>query len=143
MRGLRRVGVHWLLVSLWAASLFTLAFPARAQAQAGGTGTHVVAAGETLSEIARQYGTDVASLLKLNGLQDANFVYAGQQLVVSGDGASQSRWQDAEVERATPRQQESNWGAQNSNAPYQRAGLAWEPDAVSHSPYRDPQWQQD
>jgi LysM repeat protein len=137
---LRRVGVRRLLVSLWAVSLFTLAFPARAQAQAEGPGTHVVAAGETLSEIARQHGTDVATLLELNGLSDANFVYSGQQLVVSGRSGNQARRQDAEVESEQPnrQQQNSGWEPQNAGAPYQRAGVAWEPESVQFSPYRDP-----
>ena len=42
---------------------------------------HVVQPGETLSEIAKQYGTTVASLRRLNSLQDANFVWYGQRLV--------------------------------------------------------------
>ncbi len=43
---------------------------------------HIVQPGETLSEIARQYGTTVESLQELNGLTDANYVWYGQQLLV-------------------------------------------------------------
>lgn len=48
---------------------------------------HVVQPGETLSEIAKQYGTTVASLRQLNSLQDANFVWYGQRLVVDQGGS--------------------------------------------------------
>jgi LysM repeat protein len=51
-------------------------------------GVHVVRAGETLSGIARQYGVSAASLAEANGLQNQNFIYAGQRLVVPGLGAS-------------------------------------------------------
>ncbi len=43
---------------------------------------HIVQPGETLSQIARQYGTSVESLQELNGLPDANYVWYGQRLLV-------------------------------------------------------------
>ena len=48
---------------------------------------HIVQPGETLSEIANQYGTTVATLRQLNSLRDANFVWYGQRLVVDGGGS--------------------------------------------------------
>lgn len=48
---------------------------------------HIVQPGETLSEIAKQYGTTVSSLRQLNSLQDANFVWYGQRLVVDQGGS--------------------------------------------------------
>ncbi|MYH61832.1 MAG: LysM peptidoglycan-binding domain-containing protein [Caldilineaceae bacterium SB0675_bin_29] len=48
---------------------------------------HIVQPGETLSEIAKQYGTTVASLRQLNSLQDANFVWYGQRLVIDQGGS--------------------------------------------------------
>lgn len=46
-----------------------------------GEGTrHIVAAGETLSEIAGRYGTDVATLARINGLADPDRLLVGQQL---------------------------------------------------------------
>src|SRR5207248_869210 len=42
--------------------------------------THVVQEGETLSGIAADAGTDVATLLQLNGLDDADQLLVGQQL---------------------------------------------------------------
>ncbi len=41
---------------------------------------HVVAPGETLSEIAKQYDVDVDTLTILNGISDADEIFAGQQL---------------------------------------------------------------
>ena len=144
MRWSSGVVVRALLVGVWAVSLLCLAYPARVQAQGGGGGTHVVATGETLSQIARQYGTDVSTLMALNGLSNANFVYVGQQLVVSGGGG----WEPPQREETTsswdaPANQRQGVAAEPpaSGRPYQRAGVAWEPEATQRSPYRDPvQW---
>jgi LysM repeat protein len=145
MRWSRRVIVRMLLVGVWAVSLLVLVFPARAQAQAGRGGIHVVAAGETLSHIARRYGTDVSTLLALNDLSNANLVYVGQQLVVSGGGGGwQPQWEDEEPERYTAdyQRQGVGWEAQSSGGPYQRAGVGWDPQESRRSPYRDP-WREE
>lgn len=42
--------------------------------------THVVAEGETLSEIAARYGTTVEAIMELNGLTDPNTIPAGMVL---------------------------------------------------------------
>ncbi len=60
---------------------------------AGGSaagGVHVVQRGETLYSIARRYGTSVSALVQANGLRNANFIYVGQRLVVSGGGGGGS-----------------------------------------------------
>jgi len=44
--------------------------------------THIVLAGETLSSIARQYGTTVWAIVVHNNLANANLIYAGQRLVI-------------------------------------------------------------
>jgi LysM repeat protein len=51
-----------------------------------GGGVHVVQRGETLSSIALRYGTSVSALVQANGLRNANFIYVGQRLVISGGG---------------------------------------------------------
>ncbi|MBC7251163.1 MAG: LysM peptidoglycan-binding domain-containing protein [Anaerolineae bacterium] len=43
---------------------------------------HVVKWGETLSMIARHYGTTVASIVQANNLRDPNHIYAGQRLII-------------------------------------------------------------
>ena len=43
---------------------------------------HIVQPGETLSQIARQYGTTVENLQELNDLPDANYVWYGQRLLI-------------------------------------------------------------
>src|SRR5690349_12592911 len=125
--------VRLLLVGMWALSLLILAYPARAQAQGGGGSIHVVESGETLSQIARQYGTDVATLLELNGMSNANFVYVGQQLVVAGGGggyAEQGRGPSYEPERAERAEypQGQGWEPQGSADDYHAAGRGWEPE---------------
>jgi lipoprotein-anchoring transpeptidase ErfK/SrfK len=135
MKWSRGMVVRMVLVCLWAVSLLTLAFPASAQAQGGGGGVHVVEAGETLSQIARQYGTDVATLLALNGLGNANLVYVGQQLVVGGGGGPAAQGRDESSGRPNTN------GGQGASGPYQRAGVGWQPEGEQRTPYReDPQW---
>lgn len=41
---------------------------------------HIVQAGETLSEIAQQYGVDMGDIMELNGIRDADTVRVGQTL---------------------------------------------------------------
>ena len=49
---------------------------------------HIVKSGETLSSIAARYGTKVNAIVALNGLKDANHIYARQHLKVPAkDGA--------------------------------------------------------
>ncbi len=50
----------------------------------GGSGTHTVTAGETLSGIAARYGTTAAQLASANGLGDPNKIRSGQVLEVPG-----------------------------------------------------------
>jgi LysM repeat protein len=63
--------------------LVALALPAAAQAQGQ---VHVVQRGETLYSIAVRYGTSVSALVQANGLRNANFIYVGQRLIISGSG---------------------------------------------------------
>ena len=47
------------------------------------TGTYyVVKSGDTLSAIAKKYGTTVAQLVKLNGIKNANLIYVNQKIRV-------------------------------------------------------------
>jgi len=63
---------------------------------AQGGGTHTIAAGETLTAIARRYQTDISTLMRLNAIGDPSLIRAGQVLVVpsnvlgSGAGRSES-----------------------------------------------------
>lgn len=43
-------------------------------------GIHVVRWGETLSSIARRYGTCVQAIVRVNGLWNPNYIWAGQRL---------------------------------------------------------------
>ncbi len=143
----KRIVVRMLLTGMWTLSLFTLVYPARAQAQGGEGAIHRVVAGETLSQIARQYDTDVATLLELNGLVNANVVYVGQQLIVAGGGwaqpnREQPRWQDEESSADGPAEPSYNrqgvgWEPQQSRQAYQRAGVAWEPQRNDRNAYRE------
>ena len=49
--------------------------------------THRVRSGETLSVIARRYGTSVSAIMRANGLSSANRLRVGQRLNIPGRGA--------------------------------------------------------
>jgi len=51
-------------------------------------GVHVVKRGETLSSIARRYGTTVQAIMNNNGLRNANLIYVGQRLTLPGSDGS-------------------------------------------------------
>ncbi len=52
------------------------------------SGTYRVRRGDTLSSIARRFGTTVNALVRVNGLANANTIYAGQRLSIPGPGGS-------------------------------------------------------
>ena len=68
---------------LLAAPCWLPAMTVRAQEEtpaAGAPASHTIAPGETLSEIAKEYGIDMATLMLLNGITNADAIYAGQEL---------------------------------------------------------------
>ncbi|MCR3921519.1 MAG: M23 family metallopeptidase [Firmicutes bacterium] len=52
---------------------------------AAATFQHTIARGETLTTIAKRYGTSVKLLMQTNNLQNPNFIYAGQVLTLVTD----------------------------------------------------------
>lgn len=50
--------------------------------------THTVGWGDTLSELAVQYGTTVAKLVELNDITDPDFIVVGQVLKLTGDATT-------------------------------------------------------
>jgi LysM repeat protein len=71
------------------------ALPAQAQAQ-----VHVVRRGETLTAIATRYGTTPQSIVQLNGLANANYIYAGQRLKIPGGSSPAANTAGAYTVRA-------------------------------------------
>ncbi len=71
---------------VWAGSRLHLSGPAPAPIQlvSSTSGSHTIAAGETLGAIARRYGTTVAALARANGITDPNRIVAGRTLTVPG-----------------------------------------------------------
>jgi LysM repeat protein len=59
------------------------AAPAHAQTTVTCVRAHVIQRGETLSRIARTYNTSVSTLQAINGITNANRIYAGQTICVS------------------------------------------------------------
>lgn len=52
------------------------------------TVTHKVVRGDTLSALARKYGTTVNAIAKLNNIKNVNLIYVGQVLYISGKPSS-------------------------------------------------------
>jgi LysM repeat protein len=50
------------------------------------TGSYTVQRGDTLSTIARKFGTTVAAIVQANGIVNANLIYVGQTLRIPGGG---------------------------------------------------------
>lgn len=70
--------VYTLISSAAIAGMLTVATPVSAAE------TYTVQSGDTLSEIARDYGTTVDSLVSANNISDANFIVTGQTLTIPG-----------------------------------------------------------
>ena len=58
--------------------------------QATTSGTYTVKAGDTLSSIASSYNTTTAALASANSISNANLIYVGQVLTVTGTSSSTS-----------------------------------------------------
>ena len=56
----------------------------------GSTNSYVVKSGDTLSGIASRYGMSTSALASLNGISNANLIYPGQVLKVSGSSNGSS-----------------------------------------------------
>jgi lipoprotein-anchoring transpeptidase ErfK/SrfK len=65
--------------------ILTLLMPAPVEAKAR---VHVVKRGDTVTKIARRYGTSVKAIVRANGLKNPNRIYVGQKLRVSGKAKS-------------------------------------------------------
>ena len=50
-------------------------------------GSHQVRAGETLSQIAQRYGTDVGTLAALNDIRNPDLIHVGDQLTLPAGAA--------------------------------------------------------
>lgn len=62
----------------------------QAQNKIAGATYYTVRSGDTLSGIAAKYGTTSAKLQSLNGIMNANYIYVGQRLKVTGTAVKSS-----------------------------------------------------
>ena len=73
----------WTLVILASTLLILFSIrPAQAAPPAHGSFVHIVRWGETLSSLARHYGTSVAVIARFNGIANPNRIYAGQRIYI-------------------------------------------------------------
>jgi len=56
---------------------------------------HIVRRGETLSQVARKYGTSVQALVRLNGLKNSYLIRVGQKLKIPGKGGTPAEGQNS------------------------------------------------
>jgi cell wall-associated NlpC family hydrolase len=56
-------------------------------APASGGSTHAVQPGDTLKDIANQYGVDFSTLVSVNGLANPDLIYPGDQIQIPGDAS--------------------------------------------------------
>src|SRR5690606_36010449 len=54
------------------------------------TTTYVVKKGDTLSHIAKRFGTTVNELVRLNNIKNPNLIYVGQKLKIKGTASSEN-----------------------------------------------------
>lgn len=98
--------------------------------QLAGT-VYTVRPGDTLSQIAANYGTTAQALLIANGLPNANFVWVGQQLRIAGAGSVAQAVQSAAAGMPVANSGGTKWIEVNLSA---QTLTAWEGDvAVMHS----------
>ena len=77
---MRTLGRYLVLIG----AMLLLALPLGAQPAHAQGQVHVVQRGETLSSIASRYGTTPQAIASANGLANANYIYAGQRLIIPG-----------------------------------------------------------
>ncbi len=65
-----------------------LTIPGAGATPGPGTGSYTVVRGDTLSAIARRFGTTVDTLVRLNGLTNPNLLFVGQVLVLPGQATT-------------------------------------------------------
>lgn len=82
---------------VWAGSMLRVAAeppPAPGVGSGGGEeGSYTIQPGDSLADIAGQFGTTVSDIVEANGLQDANRIVAGENLTVPGaSGGGGAAW---------------------------------------------------
>jgi murein DD-endopeptidase MepM/ murein hydrolase activator NlpD len=104
-----------------AAPTYTGAIGNQHAAASASSGVHVVAAGDTLTKIAHQYGKSVAEIVKANNIQPTGKLNIGDRIVIPGTRVSNAK---PEVEQAAaPIKPATNKVALASAAPTQSASM--------------------
>jgi LysM repeat protein len=101
----------------------------RVPARAVVASIHVVRTGETLSEIARRYGTTVGALARANRIHDENLIVTGAQLRIPRGSALSP----ADVETTLEEHADDHGIDESLVKAVAWHESRWQPDAVSHA----------
>lgn len=93
--------------------------------------TYTVKKGDTLSEIAVKYNTTVAKLVSLNNIKNANYIYVGQTLIISGTAATTTKNTSSGIKI-------TDWGVLSNNSSTIFAVWAWD---KAHTDHYDMRWE--
>lgn len=80
--------------------------------------TYTVKKGDTLSAIAKQYGTTYQEIAKANGISDPNKIYVGQTLNIGGNDSSASQTTTSKPATATSTPAASNTATETNEWSY-------------------------
>lgn len=87
--------------------------------------TYVVKKGDTLSEIAVKYKTTVSNLVKLNNIKNANLIYIGQTLIISGTAKTTAK-------NTSSKPKVTDWGVLSTNDHTLFATWTWDKSNTDH-----------
>ena len=97
--------------------------------------TYVVQKGDTLSAIAKKYGTTVSAIASLNNIKNVNYIVVGQKLVISGEPATTPKTTTSRptvtvfgLQSNTDRTIVARWSWSKSNTDHYKVRWWWGPE---------------
>jgi len=87
--------------------------------------TYTVKKGDTLSAIAKKYGTTYQEIAKANGISNPNLIYAGQTLKIGGSGSSSTSANKAATTKATTTKTTTTKASTTSTAAKKDTGFSY------------------
>lgn len=95
------------------------------------TVTYTVKKGDTLSGIAKKYNTTVAKLVKLNDIDDPDYIVVGQKLIISGTVSTEEK-KSSSKKKSTKKVTIKQFGLQADTDRTVYISWKWEKDHTKH-----------